>query len=124
MILFRDLLQKARILICADNRYADAGNGLNGCLLHSNILWDIPRRWIKMATVALVYDAKMDSKKRVTLRGAKYEYYNVQEMDDGSVILSPRVLVSPFEVSENALKAMDQSMENFKAGKVSKPIKL
>ena len=77
-----------------------------------------------MATVALVYDAKMDSKKRVTLRGAKYEYYNVQEMDDGSVILSPRVLVSPFEVSENALKAMDQSMENFKAGKVSKPIKL
>ena len=77
-----------------------------------------------MSTATLVYDAKMDSKKRVTLRGAKYEYYNVQEMDDGSVILSPRVLVSPFEVSENALKAMDQSMENFKAGKVSKPIKL
>lgn len=77
-----------------------------------------------MSTATLVYDAKMDSKKRVTLRGAKYEYYNVQEMDDGSVILSPRVLVSPFEVSENALRAMDQSMENFKAGKVSKPIKL
>ena len=77
-----------------------------------------------MPTATLVYDAKMDSKKRVTLRGAKYDYYNVQEMDDGSVILSPRVLVSPFEVSENALKAMDQSMENFKGGKVSKPIKL
>ena len=77
-----------------------------------------------MSTATLVYDAKMDSKKRVTLRGAKYEYYNVQEMDDGSVILSPRVLVPPFEVSENTLRAMDQSMENFKAGKVSKPIKL
>ena len=77
-----------------------------------------------MPTATLVYDAKMDSKKRVTLRGAKYEYYNVQEMDDGSVILSPRVLVPPFEVSENALREMDQSMENFKAGKVSKPIKL
>ena len=77
-----------------------------------------------MATARLTYDAKMDSKKRVTLRGAKYEYYNVQEMDDGSVILSPRVLVSPFEISENTLKAMDDSMENFKAGKVSKPIKL
>jgi hypothetical protein len=77
-----------------------------------------------MSTATLVYDAKMDSKKRVTLRGAKYEYYNVQEMDDGSVILSPRVLVPPFEVSENALRSMDQSMENFKAGKVSKPIKL
>ncbi len=77
-----------------------------------------------MATATLVYDAKMDSKKRVTLRGAKYDYYNVQELDDGSVILSPRILVSPFEVSENTLKTMDKSMENFKAGKVSKPIKL
>ena len=77
-----------------------------------------------MATATLTYDAKMDSKKRVTLRGAKYEYYNVREMDDGSVLLSPRVLVSPFEISANTLKTMDQSMENFKAGKVSKPIKL
>ena len=77
-----------------------------------------------MATATLVYDAKMDSKKRVTLRGAKYDYYNVQELDDGSVILSPRILVSPFEVSENTLKTMDKSMENFKAGKASKPIKL
>ncbi|MBQ2069919.1 MAG: hypothetical protein II467_03210 [Bacilli bacterium] len=77
-----------------------------------------------MATATLTYDAKMDSKKRVTLRGAKYEYYNVQEMDDGSVILSPRVLVSPFEISEKTLKTMDDSMENFKAGNVSKPIKL
>ena len=77
-----------------------------------------------MATATLTYDAKMDSKKRVTLRGAKYEYYNVQEMDDGSIILSPRVLVSPFEISEKTLKTMDDSMENFKAGNVSKPIKL
>ena len=77
-----------------------------------------------MATATLTYDAKMDSKKRVTLRGAKYEYYNVQEMDDGSIILSPRVLVSPFEISEKTLKSMDDSMENFKAGNVSKPIKL
>lgn len=76
-----------------------------------------------MATATLTYDAKMDSKKRVTLRGAKYEYYNVQEMDDGSVLLSPRVLVSPFEISASTLSTMDASMENFKAGKVSKPIK-
>ena len=77
-----------------------------------------------MPTVTRTYDAKIDSKKRVTLRGAKYEFYNVQEMSDGSVILSPRVLVPPFEVSEKTLKTMDDSMENFKAGKVSKPIKL
>ena len=77
-----------------------------------------------MATATLTYDAKMDSKKRVTLRGAKYEYYNVQEMDDGSVLLSPRVLVSPFEISANTLSTMDSSMENLKSGKVSEPIKL
>ena len=77
-----------------------------------------------MATATLRYDAKMDSKKRVTLRGAKYEYYNVQEMDDGTVVLSPRVLVSPFELSESTLKTMDESMDNFKSGKVSEPIKL
>ncbi len=77
-----------------------------------------------MPTVARTYDAKIDSKKRVTLRGAKYEFYHAQEMSEGSVILSPRVLVPPFEVLEKMLKTMDDSMENFKAGKASKPIKL
>ena len=77
-----------------------------------------------MATATLTYDAKVDAKKRVTLRGAKFEYYNVQEMDDGSVILSPRVLVAPFEISQNTLDSMDQSVKNFKAGNVSKPLKL
>ena len=77
-----------------------------------------------MPAITLTYDAKMDSKKRVTLRGAKFEYYNVQEREDGTVLLSPRVLVSPFEISENTLNTMDQSVANFKEGKVSKPIKL
>ena len=78
----------------------------------------------RMATPTLTYDAKVDSKKRITLRGTNYEYYNVQELDDGRIILSPRVLVDPFEISANTLKTMDQSMENFKAGKVSEPLKL
>jgi len=77
-----------------------------------------------MPMSTLTYDAKMDSKKRVTLRGARYEYYNVQEMDDGTIVLSPRVLVSPFEISANTLETMDRSMENFKSGNVSDPIKL
>lgn len=77
-----------------------------------------------MPAATLVYDAKMDSKKRITLRGAKYDYYNVQEMDDGSVLLSPRVLVSPFSISQNTLQMMDQSINNLKKGAVSKPIKL
>lgn len=77
-----------------------------------------------MVTATRAYNAKIDSKKRVILRGAKYEYYNVQEMSDGSIILSPRVLVPPFEVSEKTLKTMDDSMKNYKAGNVSDPIKL
>jgi len=76
-----------------------------------------------MSKAILTYDAKIDSKKRITLRGAKYEYYNVQEREDGTVLLSPRVLVSPFEISENTLNTMDQSVANFKEGKASKPIK-
>ena len=76
-----------------------------------------------MPTVTLTYNAKIDSKKRVTLRGAKYEYYSVQEMDDGSIVLSPRILVSPFEISSNVLETMDHSIESFKSGTVSKPIK-
>ena len=29
------------------------------------------------------YDVHIDSKKRVTLRGAKYQYYNVREYENG-----------------------------------------
>ncbi len=77
-----------------------------------------------MATIALMYDAKVDSKKRITLRGAKYDYYSVQELDDGRVILSPRVLVPPFEISENTLETIDRSADNLKKGIASEPIKL
>ena len=77
-----------------------------------------------MASLLLSYDTKLDSKKRITVRGAKFDYYNVQEMDDGSVLLSPRVLVSPFSISENTLQTMDQSINNLEKGAVSKPIKL
>ena len=88
------------------------------------IWWDIPQENNVMATIALMYDAKVDSKKRITLRGAKYDYYSVQELDDGSVILSPRVLVPPFEISENTLETIDCSADNLKKGIVSEPIKL
>lgn len=70
------------------------------------------------------YNSKVDSKKRITIRNASYEYYNVQEFEDGKIVLEPRVLVSPDEISENTLKMMDSSMSNLKNGKASKPIKL
>lgn len=70
------------------------------------------------------YDAKIDSKKRLTLREAAFEYYHVEHYADGRILLAPRELVSPFQVSGNTLHMMDQSMENIKSGKVSPAIDL
>ena len=68
------------------------------------------------------YDAKIDSKKRVTLRNTSFEYYHVQEMDNGVIILEPRELTVPFQVSANTLSMMDESVKNLKKGKVSAAI--
>lgn len=70
------------------------------------------------------YDAKIDLKKRVTLRGAKYDHYHVQEYADGRILLEPRELVAPFEISQRTLASMDESMKNLKKGKVSEAVDL
>lgn len=70
------------------------------------------------------YDAKIDSKKRITLRNALFEYFHVEEYNDGRIILEPRVLEKPFEVSANTLNMIDSSIENLKKGDVSAPIDL
>ena len=75
-----------------------------------------------MAITARAYDAKVDSKKRISIRNAQFEYYHVEELDNGMIVLSPRVLADPFEISKNTLASMDKSMENYKEGNASKPI--
>ena len=70
------------------------------------------------------YDAKLDTKKRITLRGSSYDYYHVIEFPNGKIELEPRVLVEPFEISEDTLRMVDASMGNLKKGKASKPIDL
>ena len=77
-----------------------------------------------MAVVLKSYDAKIDSKKRITLRNALFEYFHVQEYDDGRIVLEPRELTVPFSVSANTLNMMDQSVANLKDGKVSGAIDL
>ena len=52
-----------------------------------------------MQTIVKQYDAKVDSKKRITLRDAKYDYYSVTTYDDGSVSLEPKMLVSNKTIS-------------------------
>lgn len=70
------------------------------------------------------YDAKIDSKKRITLRNSMFEYFHVEEYDDGRIILEPRELTKPFQVSEKTLSMMDSAVENIMAGNVSEPINL
>lgn len=77
-----------------------------------------------MDTLLREYDAHVDSKKRLTLRSALFEYYHVSELADGRIVLEPRELTVPFSVSANTLKMMDTAVENFKAGKVSEEIDL
>ena len=70
------------------------------------------------------YDAHLDSKKRITLRNAKFQYYNVREYENGCIMLEPRELIAPKNISSRTLADMDQAMRNFKLGKVSDPVDL
>ncbi|MCA1803043.1 MAG: hypothetical protein LC662_11340 [Rhodothermaceae bacterium] len=75
-----------------------------------------------MAQVSKEYDARLDSKKRITLRGAKSMYYRVHEKKDGTIELSPRVLVHPDDISQNTLSMVDRSVEQLKKGNASRPV--
>ena len=77
-----------------------------------------------MQTTLREYDAKLDAKRRLTLRNANFDYYHVQEMDNGTIVLEPRELTIPFQISANTLSMMDQAVENMRSGKVSSAIDL
>lgn len=77
-----------------------------------------------MAQAIKEYDARLDSKKRITLRGAQTMFYRVREKGDGTIILSPRVLVHPDEISAKTLSTIDQSVDSLKKGKASKTVDL
>ena len=70
------------------------------------------------------YDAKLDSKRRLTLRSNHFEYYHVREMSDGTILLEPRELTAPFQISVNTLSMMDTAIENMLAGNASVPVDL
>lgn len=70
------------------------------------------------------YTVHIDSKKRVTLRGAAYQYYNVREFQNGCIILEPRELKIPESISAKTLRDMDRAIKNFKKGDGSEAIDL
>ena len=77
-----------------------------------------------MATMIQEYDAKLDSRKRITIRNTEYEYYHVKEFEDGIIELEPRELTAPFQISRNTLRMIDSSIENLEKGIVSEEIDL
>ncbi len=70
------------------------------------------------------YDVHLDSKKRVTLRGTTSDYYAVRLFSDGTVMLEPRVLTHPANVSASVLRMMDKAVRNLKRGHASPAIDL
>ena len=70
------------------------------------------------------YTVHIDSKKRITLRGAAYEYYNVKEYENGCIILEPRELSVPDSISAKTLEDMDKAIANFKHENASRAIDL
>ena len=70
------------------------------------------------------YTVHIDNKKRVTLRGAAYQYYNVKEYNNGCIMLEPRVLSTPDSISAKTLEDMDKAISNFRKGEVSPKIDL
>ena len=70
------------------------------------------------------YIAHLDARRRLTLRNPQYSYYQVKEFDNGCILLEPRELIVPEQISAKTLQMMDESVANFKAGMVSEPIDL
>ena len=72
----------------------------------------IPTSMIRMNTeIVKEFDAKLDAKKRVTLRDAKSEFYHVTQYNNGSVFLEPRVLIDP-----EVLKDIENGVMLYKKG--------
>jgi len=70
------------------------------------------------------YDAHLDAKNRITLRGVSYQNYNVRVFENGCVIMEPRVLSIPDTISAKTLSDMDRAVENYQSGSVSSGVDL
>ena len=70
------------------------------------------------------YMVHLDNKKRVTLRGASYQYYHVREYGNGCIILEPRELTVPGTISARTLADMDHAIRNFQQGNLSDTVDL
>ena len=71
---------------------------------------------MKALTTIKDYTARIDNKKRITIRGASFQYYYVREYENGCILLEPRELTAPGGVSANALEEMDRMVYKYNSG--------
>jgi hypothetical protein len=71
------------------------------------------------ASAAKEYRARIDARKRLTLRGAENRDFRVVHRKDGSILLQPLVTEEEAPVSGHALRAIDKAIRNLRAGKRS-----
>lgn len=77
-----------------------------------------------MAKVIAEYDVKRDDRKRITLRGPRYEYYHATEYADGRVLLEPRELRIPDTISRRTWNDIDEGIRNLEQGRVGDEFEL
>lgn len=77
-----------------------------------------------MSELVREYDAKIDSKKRITLKESLFECFHIKQYKDGRVLLEPRILTEPSTISNKTMRMMDNSIKNYRKRKVSKAINL
>lgn len=123
-IYWNDLLNMAEDVQPASAKALTFGIGAHIIIVGFPTVPILYREVFGMEPVTRTYDAKVDSKRRITLRNARFQYYNVREYQDGSILLEPRELAAPFGVSANTLAMMDSAMEGMRQGDVSAPIDL
>ena len=81
------------------------------------------RRSEKLLPATAAYRTKVDSKRRIVLRSAQYEYYNVYERSDGSLLITPQI-VTDVRLSDDTLRMLGSAVKNMKRNIVSKRIDL
>ena len=77
-----------------------------------------------MENILREYDAKIDNKKRLTIRLSLFDHYHIKEYDDGCILLEPRELVEPLCISDNTLHIFDSSVSNLKKEEFLNPMNI
>ena len=121
---WNELLKKGRKCVASHRKALTIGIGAHIIIVGFPTAPIMYREVFGMEPVTRTYDAKVDAKRRITLRNARFQYYNVREYEDGSILLEPRELAAPFGVSANTLAMMDSAIEGMRQGDVSAPIDL